>query len=29
MRKMEIAQQVGLVLLLALMVFALFNDVTR
>ncbi len=29
MRKMEIAQQVGLFLLLALMVFALFNDVTR
>lgn len=29
MRKMEIAQQVGLVLLLVLMVFALFNDVTR
>lgn len=29
MRKMEIAQQVGLVLLLGLMVFALFNDVTR
>ena len=29
LRKMEIAQQVGLVLLLGLMVFALFNDVTR
>lgn len=29
MRKMEIAQQVGLVLLLGLMVFALFNDATR
>lgn len=29
MRKMEIAQQVGLVLLLGLMVFALFNDITR
>lgn len=29
MRKMEIAQQVGLVLLLVLMVFALFNDFTR
>ena len=29
MRKTEIAQQVGLVLLLVLMVFALFNDVTR
>lgn len=29
MRKMEIAQQVGLVLLLGLMVFALFNDFTR
>lgn len=29
MRKMEIAQQVGLFLLLALMVYALFNDVTR
>lgn len=29
MRKMEIAQQVGLVLLLSLMVFAIFNDVTR
>ena len=29
MRKMEIAQQVGLVLLLGLMVFALFNDVQR
>jgi regulator of sigma E protease len=29
MRKMEIAQQVGLALLLGLMVFALFNDVSR
>jgi len=29
MRKMEIAQQVGLVLLLGLMVFALFNDFSR
>lgn len=29
MRKMEIAQQVGLVLLMSLMVFALFNDFTR
>lgn len=29
MRKMEIAQQVGLVLLLALMVFAFVNDVSR
>ncbi len=29
MRKMEIAQQVGLVLLIGLMAFALFNDVTR
>ncbi len=29
LRKMEIAQQVGLVLLLCLMVFALYNDVTR
>ncbi|MEQ1875117.1 MAG: RIP metalloprotease RseP [Bdellovibrionia bacterium] len=29
LRKMEIAQQVGLVLLLALMVFALFNDISR
>ncbi|MDW8189835.1 MAG: RIP metalloprotease RseP, partial [Pseudobdellovibrionaceae bacterium] len=29
MRKMEIAQQVGLVLLLALMSFALFNDFSR
>ena len=28
-RKMEIAQQVGLALLMSLMVFALFNDVTR
>lgn len=29
MRKMEVAQQVGLVLLMSLMVFALFNDVSR
>ena len=29
MRKMEIAQQVGMVLLLCLMVFALFNDFSR
>ena len=29
MRKREIAQQIGLALLLMLMVFALFNDVTR
>lgn len=29
MRKMEIAQQVGMVLLLGLMVFALFNDISR
>jgi regulator of sigma E protease len=29
MRKMEIAQQVGLTLLMSLMVFALFNDFTR
>jgi regulator of sigma E protease len=29
MRKMEIAQQVGLALLMSLMVFALFNDFTR
>lgn len=29
MRKMEIAQQVGLVVLMSLMVFALFNDFTR
>jgi RIP metalloprotease RseP len=29
LRKMEIAQQVGLALLMSLMVFALFNDVTR
>ena len=29
MRKMEIAQQVGMVLLLGLMVFAIFNDITR
>lgn len=29
MRKMEVAQQVGLVLLMSLMAFALFNDVTR
>lgn len=29
LRKMEIAQQVGMVLLMSLMVFALFNDITR
>ncbi|MEI7973979.1 MAG: RIP metalloprotease RseP, partial [Bdellovibrio sp.] len=29
MRKMEIAQQVGLVILMSLMVFALFNDFSR
>ncbi len=29
MRKMEIAQQVGLVVLMSLMAFSLFNDVTR
>lgn len=29
LRKMEIAQQVGLVVLMSLMVFALFNDFTR
>lgn len=29
LRKMEVAQQVGLVLLMSLMVFALFNDFTR
>lgn len=29
LRKMEMAQQVGMVLLMGLMVFALFNDVTR
>ncbi len=29
MRKMEVAQQVGLVLLMSLMVFALFNDFSR
>lgn len=29
MRKLEIAQQIGLVLLMSLMVFALFNDITR
>ncbi len=29
MRKMEIAQQVGLVLLMSLMAFALFNDITN
>ena len=28
-QKMEMAQQVGLVLLLGLMVLALFNDITR
>lgn len=29
MKKLEIAQQIGLVLLMGLMVFALFNDITR
>jgi regulator of sigma E protease len=29
LKKMEMAQQVGLVLLMSLMVFALFNDITR
>jgi regulator of sigma E protease len=29
MRKMEIAQQIGLVVLMSLMVFALFNDFSR
>jgi regulator of sigma E protease len=29
MRKMEIAQQIGLILLMSLMVFALFNDFSR
>ena len=29
MRKMEVAQQVGLALLVSLMVFALFNDFSR
>lgn len=29
LRKMEMAQQVGMILLLALMVFAMFNDITR
>lgn len=29
MRKLEMAQQIGLVLLLSLMVFAIFNDITR
>jgi regulator of sigma E protease len=29
LKKMEIAQQVGLALLMSLMIFALFNDVTR
>lgn len=29
MRKMEVAQQVGLVLLMSLMIFALFNDFSR
>jgi regulator of sigma E protease len=28
-RKLEIAQQVGLVLLMSLMIFALFNDITN
>lgn len=29
MRKMEIAQQVGLILLISLMVLSLFNDITN
>ena len=29
LKKMEMAQQVGMLLLLGLMVFALFNDITR
>ncbi len=29
MRKLEIAQQVGLVILLSLMIFAIFNDISR
>ena len=29
LKKMEVAQQVGMVLLMSLMVFALFNDVSR
>jgi len=29
LRKREIAQQIGLALLMLLMVFALFNDLTR
>jgi membrane-associated protease RseP (regulator of RpoE activity) len=29
MRKMEVAQQVGLFLLMGLMIFALINDVSR
>lgn len=29
MKKMELAQQVGLALLMSLMIFALFNDFTR
>jgi len=29
MKKMELAQQVGLILLMTLMVFALFNDITN
>lgn len=29
LRKMEIAQQVGMFLLLALMIFALFNDISN
>jgi len=29
LKKMELAQQVGLVLLMSLMLFALFNDVNR
>jgi regulator of sigma E protease len=29
MRKMEVAQQVGLMLLMMLMVFAFYNDITN
>lgn len=29
LRKMELAQQVGMALLMSLMIFALFNDFTR
>ena len=29
LRKLEIAQQIGLILLMSLMAFAIFNDITR